>query len=56
MEIVVTNEETTVKGSCIAKAQQILLNSSDHQALFMVKLLEFIAQTMDSLFESVAER
>ena len=44
MEIVIRNEEDTVKGSCIAKAQEILMNSTETQAIFMTCVMEAMAK------------
>lgn len=49
IDIVIRNEEKSVKGKCIAKIQNILLNSTDDQALFLTRLLEFIAEYKESL-------
>lgn len=51
MEIVIQNEENSVKGKCIAKAQEILLNSTEKQAIFMTHIMEAIAEQIDTAFQ-----
>ncbi len=50
MEIVIQDEENSVKGSCIAKAQEILLNSTEKQAVFMTYIMEAMAEQIDTAF------
>ncbi len=45
-DIVIQDEGKTVKGNCVARVQEILMNSTEEQALFMTGLLEFVAQNM----------
>lgn len=45
-DIVIQDEWKTVKGNCAARVQEILMNSTEEQALFMTGLLEFVAQNM----------
>lgn len=49
MEIVIRNEENSVKGSCIAKAQEILLSSTEKQAVFIIRIMEALATQMDAV-------
>lgn len=49
MEIVIRNDKKTVKGNCMERVQDIILNSTDEQALFLTKLLEFMAENRKAL-------
>ena len=49
MEIVIKNDKKSVKGGCLERTQNILLNSTDEQALFLTRLLEFIVENRESL-------
>ena len=49
IDIVIRNEEKSIKGNCIARAQEILLNSTDEQALFLIRLLEFMVENREAL-------
>ncbi len=44
--LVIEGMDRTVKGGCIAKAQEILMESSDEQAEFMIKMMECVRQNM----------
>ncbi len=46
-DIVVRDLEKTVKGECVAKAQQIFMGSTENQALFMLNVLECIVQSIE---------
>ena len=43
----IKDDEKTVKGKCIAKAQEILMNSTEAQAMFMLRIMECMAQNME---------
>lgn len=43
-DIVIRSEVRTVKGECAEKAQKILMDSTEKQAIFMVHMLESMAQ------------
>ena len=44
--LVIVDIDRTVKGSCIAKAQEILMDSSEAQAGFMIKMMEYMSQNI----------
>lgn len=46
-DLVVRSKEDSIKEKCAAKAQHIVLNSTDTQALFMIKMLESIAKNIE---------
>ncbi|MCI9125191.1 MAG: helix-turn-helix transcriptional regulator [Eubacterium sp.] len=46
-EIVIVDKDKTVKGSCVAKIQDILQNSTEEQAVFMAAVVECMAQNME---------
>jgi len=48
-DVIVQNEGDTVKGSCAARVQEILMKSTDEQALFMTGLLEFVARNIGAV-------
>lgn len=48
-DMVIQDEGRTVKGSCIARVREILMDSTEEQALFMTRLLEFVAQNLGSV-------
>ena len=45
----IQDEENSVKGNCIAKVQKILLNSTEKQAVFLIQVLEFMAQSIKAV-------
>lgn len=49
IEVTVKNEARTVKGECVLKAQRILMDCTETQALYLVDVLEFMAQTLGTL-------
>ena len=55
IDIVIRNEEKSIKGNCIARAQEILLNSTDEQALFLIRLLEFMVENREALVQTDAD-
>ena len=46
VDMVIRNEMETVQEQCATKAQQILLSSTEAQALFLIRLLEFMVQNI----------
>jgi len=48
-DIVIKNEARTVKGECVVKAQEILMDCTEKQALYLVDVLEFMAKTINVL-------
>lgn len=49
MEIVIRDEDNSIKGNCIAKAQEILLNSSEKQAVFIINIMEAMAMQIEAV-------
>ncbi|MEY8327078.1 helix-turn-helix transcriptional regulator [Lachnospiraceae bacterium 54-11] len=47
LDVVVRNEMETVQEKCVAKAQEILMGSTEKQALFMLKILECMSENID---------
>ena len=47
VEIVVVDKDKTVKGSCAAKIQAILQNSTEEQAVFIAAVVECMAQNLE---------
>lgn len=45
--MIVKNEQETVREKCAAKAQNILLNSTDAQALYLTEVLEYMSKNID---------
>lgn len=45
-DIVLKDVTGSIKGDCAARAQKVLLESTETQAVFLVQILEFIAQNM----------
>lgn len=41
-----SGEKRSVKGNCVMKAQEILMDCTEAQALYLVKVLEFSAQNI----------
>ena len=48
-EIVIVDKDKTVKGSCAAKIQAILRNSTEEQAVFMAAVIECMAQNLEQV-------
>lgn len=46
-EMVIHKQIETVQEKCAAKAQEILLNSTESQAVFMMNILEALAQNFE---------
>lgn len=49
MEIVLRKEDNSIKGGCIARAQEILLNSTEKQAVFIIHIMEAMAAQIESV-------
>lgn len=47
--VIENNKEKTAKGICIMKAQEILMDCTEAQVTYLVKVLEFSAQNIDSV-------
>lgn len=48
-DVVMFNEMKTVQEECVVKAQKILMECSERQALYLVKVLEFSAKNIDDM-------
>ena len=46
-DISIRDEEKTVKGKCVAKARTILMNRSEEEVKYLVKVLECAADNLD---------
>lgn len=49
VDIVINNAGGTVKGECTARAQKVFLESTEAQALYLVKVLEYMAHDLREL-------
>lgn len=49
IDLVIKNDAKTIKGNCIERTQEILMNGTDGEAVFFTKLLEFIVENKDLL-------
>lgn len=47
--IVIKEEVGTVKGDCAARAQKVFLESTEDQAVFLVQVLEYMAQNIKAI-------
>lgn len=47
IKFVIENEEETVQEKCLAKVQSILLNKTESEAKYLVKILECAANNLD---------
>ena len=45
-DIAIRNSDGTVKGECAARAHKVFLESTESQAVFLVRVLEYMAQNM----------
>jgi len=45
-DIAIRNSDGTVKGECAARAHKVFLESTEKQAVFLVQVLEYMAETM----------
>ena len=48
-DIVISYNAETIKGDCTARAQKVFLESTESQAEFLVKVLEFMAQNLKEI-------
>lgn len=48
-DIAIRNSDGTVKGECAIRAQKVFLESTESQAVFLVQVLEFMAQNMKTI-------
>ena len=48
-DIVIENLTGTVIGDCTARAQKVFLEGTESQAVFLVQVLEFMAQNMKAI-------
>ena len=46
-DISIRDEEKTEKGKCVAKARAILMNRSEEEVKYLVKVLECAADNLD---------
>jgi len=49
LEADIVIRDMSVKGDCTARAQKVFLESTEAQAVFLVQVLEYMAQTMKSI-------
>lgn len=48
-DVIIRSADGTVKGDCAARAQKVFMASTEKQALFLVQVLEFMAQNMNTV-------
>ena len=48
-DIAIRNSDGTVKGECAARAHKVFLESTEKQAVFLIQVLEFMAQSMKAV-------
>ena len=48
-DISIRNSDGTVKGECAARAHKIFLESTEKQAVFLIQVLEFMAQNIKAV-------
>ncbi len=48
-DVVMLNSDGTIKGECAARVQKVFLEITETQALFLVQVLEFMAQNIDTV-------
>lgn len=48
-DISIRDEEKTGKGKCVAKARDILMNHTEKEAKYLVKILECAAENLDQV-------
>lgn len=51
-EIVMKDKDETVKGMCVAKAREIIWNSTEKEARYLIKVLESISENLDLVLQS----
>lgn len=47
--VTIRNASGTVKGDCAARAQKVFLESTEAQAVFLIQVLEFMAQNIKAV-------
>lgn len=47
LDIIIRNENETTQEKCVARAQEILMKSTDKEALYLTKMLESMAENLD---------
>lgn len=50
-DIVIKNGTGTVRGDCTERAQKVFMDSTEDQALYLVKILESMAEGLNELTE-----
>lgn len=45
-DFIIKNTEDSLKGKCVKKAQKILWESTDEQAIFLINILEYISKNL----------
>lgn len=48
-DIAIRNSGGTVKGECAARAHKVFLESTESQAVFLVQVLEYMAETIKTV-------
>ena len=48
-DIAIRNSDGTVKGDCAARAHKVFLESTENQAVYLVQVLEYMAENMKML-------
>lgn len=48
-DIAIRNSDGTVKGECAARAHKVFLDSTEKQAVFLIQVLEFMAQSIKAV-------
>lgn len=48
-DIAIRNFDGTVKGECAARAHKVFLESTEKQAVFLVQVLEYMAQNIKAI-------
>ena len=48
-DISIRNSDGTVKGECATRAHKVFLESTESQAVFLVQVLEYMAETMKAV-------
>lgn len=54
-ELIIRKQIETVQEECAEKAQKILLGSTEEQAVFIVRMMEAMAQNIDLVIQEKAE-
>lgn len=47
--LVVRSKEDSIREKCVLKAQSILMNSTESQAIYLTKILECMSENMDMI-------